>query len=172
MSAFEITLFEKRAGLLSKTIRLEDGKLRCDSSECWMSKGRAWRVRFDTMRQFADVIRGMTPAQALALGVMVEGVEEEARIVTKSKLQTKFGGAARPNLITRSLARIGRTAAAKTERKRRLPGPIKPRQPKDLLCVIPPPRRTPCRERLDRRELLLRPFDSGGRPRTRRRGGL
>jgi hypothetical protein len=55
------------------------------------------------MRQFADVIRGMTPAQALALGVMVEGVEEEARIVTKSKLQTKFGGAARPNLITRSL---------------------------------------------------------------------
>jgi len=45
----------------------------------------------------------MTPAQALALGAMVEDVEDEARIVTKAKLQTKFNGVARSNLITKSL---------------------------------------------------------------------
>jgi|SRR5215813_2271133 len=116
MSTFEITLLEKRGGLLSKTIRLEDGKRQCDTSDCWMAKGRAWRVSFDTMGELGGIIGRVTPAQALALGTMIEGVADEAHIVSKLKLQTKFNGVARPNLITRSLDffefRPGRPALA------------------------------------------------------------
>jgi hypothetical protein len=103
MGAFEITLLEKRGGPLSKRIKLgDDGQLHCDSSHCSMGKGNASRFRFDTAAELGGRIGGALPNQAFALGTMVEGVADTARIVTKAELQAKSNGVARANLITRS----------------------------------------------------------------------
>ena len=40
----EITIFETGDGILSKVIRLGDGKVHCDGSACKMWEGTAWRV--------------------------------------------------------------------------------------------------------------------------------
>jgi hypothetical protein len=85
--AFEITLFRKHRGSLTKRIHLAaDGKLTNDSSACIMGDGTAQRVRLGTIRGFAELIGQLESNEAIALGALRDGLPESVRVVTKATL--------------------------------------------------------------------------------------
>ena len=46
---FELAIFHKTDGPLSKQISLENGNINADGSACKMAQGRARRVKFDNI---------------------------------------------------------------------------------------------------------------------------
>jgi hypothetical protein len=96
----EFTVFDKIGGPLTKVISLaQDGKHAIsDGSACVMSHGSAKRAVTGSVGEFAKLIGGLRSCQAIALGRMREGVDDETEVVTK----TKLNGVAQPNIIART----------------------------------------------------------------------
>ena len=66
---FEITIFRKARGILTKTIALgPDGMPKADQSACSMSQGEAQSVELADVVGLAALIGGMKPNAALSLG--------------------------------------------------------------------------------------------------------
>src|SRR5712691_967901 len=87
LTLFEITVFAKADGVLTKVISLsEDGKFRSDSSRCRMWSGTAHRLPLDSLKQFADDIENLPINQAYALGALRSGLSEDVEITTKHRL--------------------------------------------------------------------------------------
>jgi hypothetical protein len=102
-SGLEITVFSKAGGPLTKEISLaKDGTVISDGSACVMSSGEAERVCVAGVEEFAALIGGLRPNQAIALGTLRGGVGNKVEVVTKIKLN----GVAQPNIIARTSADI------------------------------------------------------------------
>src|SRR5262249_26401944 len=80
---FQLTVFEKEGGPLTKRISLVDGKLKSDSSDCRMNTGHAFRLPLTDIGALADEITKFESNEALGLGTLRQGVEDGAKIVTK-----------------------------------------------------------------------------------------
>lgn len=64
----KLTLVEKENGPLSKIIRYKGGGIEKDSSECWLSEGKA--IQYDTnLKKLAQGLRKVKPNQALIHGI-------------------------------------------------------------------------------------------------------
>jgi hypothetical protein len=99
MTAFEITVFAKSGGPLTKRISLSaDGSLKNDSSACLMASGSARRCRFTNIHEFADGINRLSSSEALSLGALPHGLDDPVAVETKHKRN----GSARPNIIART----------------------------------------------------------------------
>jgi hypothetical protein len=86
-SNFEITVFSKVGGQLTKKISLsEDGKPLSDGAACWMSKGHAMRTAIANLHTLAAVIEDLKPSQAIALGTLRPDLPDEISIISKKKL--------------------------------------------------------------------------------------
>ncbi len=89
-----ITRLFKEGGPLTKQISLKaDGTMFSDGSSCVMSRGRAERVRFETLAEFADIIHSMEPNEALALGVLRGGLPDQVTVTTQDRLSQMNGSA-------------------------------------------------------------------------------
>ena len=101
--SFEITLFNKAGGPLTKRISFApDGKLMCDGSACVMSHGTAERVKVTSVGGLATLIGTLRPNQAIALGALRAGLPNKVDVVTEKKLN----GVVRPDIIARTSANI------------------------------------------------------------------
>ncbi len=84
---FEITLLEKQGGALTKRLSLDaNDELVTDNAECRMSRGKASRLRFRSLAQFAKVLTELSSHQAIALGRLRTGLADTVRIATKRAL--------------------------------------------------------------------------------------
>jgi hypothetical protein len=93
---FEITVFTKSGGPLTKRIKLgTDGKPESDGSACVMSSGMARRCRVNSVHALAAIINGLASNQALALGTLRPDLPEEVQITTKRRLNGAPGVVAR-----------------------------------------------------------------------------
>ena len=93
-SNFEITVFSKTRGILTKKISLsDDGNVIADGSACRMSNGWAERTAIADLHALAEVIEDLKPSQAIALGTLRPDLPDEIPIVSKEKLN---GGDAIP----------------------------------------------------------------------------
>jgi hypothetical protein len=93
-SNFEITVFSKTRGILTKKISLsDDGNIIADGSACRMSNGWAERTAIADLHALAEVIEDLKPSQAIALGTLRPDLPDEIPIVSKEKLN---GGDAIP----------------------------------------------------------------------------
>jgi hypothetical protein len=68
LPGFSFTLFTKNKGILTKRMKLADGQLDKDASECRMSRGRAETVTL-APEQFGAFLQGLKPNQAIAHGI-------------------------------------------------------------------------------------------------------
>lgn len=101
-----ITRLYKDGGPLTKQISLKpDGTMFSDGSSCVMSRGRAQRVRFETLAEFADIIDSMEPHEALALGVLRGGLPDQVVVTTQDRL-AQMNGSAPGDLIARNAEHI------------------------------------------------------------------
>ena len=99
---FEITIFEKAHGPLTKKIRLEGDKVISDGSPCSMGQGSAQRFRFSDLHDLNALIVGMRQCEALALGALRSDLPDKVTIVTKAELN----GATQPGIIARAGSNI------------------------------------------------------------------
>lgn len=93
MSSVRITVARKHAGFLSKRIMLgNDGRPKSDGSECRMSSGTAQRVELanGAASGLAEVIRQLTPSEALILGDHVSD-NDEIRLTTTAAANLEQG---------------------------------------------------------------------------------
>jgi len=98
----EVTVFTKVDGPLTKRIALgPDGRPVSDGSGCLMAHGRAERVRFGSLSEFAEVIGQLQSNQAIGLGALRDGLAKCVDVVTAREL-TKLNGTAMPNLVART----------------------------------------------------------------------
>jgi hypothetical protein len=105
----EITLFEKSGGILSKHISLKsDGSIHSDGSACVMSRGRASRTKVADVHALAALIASLRPYQAIALGVIRDGLPDQVKIVTKQKTERRRAAERRH----RPIGRLHRLPAA------------------------------------------------------------
>jgi hypothetical protein len=99
----EITRFTKAGGPLTKRISLtDDGLLKSDGSACVMSRGVAERIEIKNIAQFGELIGGLAPDQAIALGTLRPGLPDKVTIATAKAIN----GHARPDTIARTAANI------------------------------------------------------------------
>lgn len=96
-----LTLLGKDGGSLTNLISPSDDTYKTDGSQCWMADGAADRVSTGFPNEFAGFISTFLNNEALALGVMNDGVPDLATILTKRKLE-QLNGAAGPHMIARS----------------------------------------------------------------------
>src|SRR5258708_34697275 len=85
-TAFEITLFEKSDGPLTKTIRLNGSGIVADGSDCRMSRGVARRTPVASVEEFAERTANLAQNQAWVMGALRDGLPDEVRVITKDKL--------------------------------------------------------------------------------------
>lgn len=78
----EYSVFTKDYGILTKEMRLENGDIIKDGSQCRMAAGSVKAVTVSNLLQLAENLKSLTSNQAIGLGVPV-GNERELRIVTK-----------------------------------------------------------------------------------------
>jgi hypothetical protein len=99
----EITRFTKTGGPLTKRISLtEDGSLKSYGGACVMSRGFAERIVIDSIKQFGELIGGLTSDQAIALGTLRSDLPDKVAIATKQAIN----GHAQPDMIARIAANI------------------------------------------------------------------
>ena len=88
-------------------------KITSDGNACYMSRGRAKRVRIDGLDELASLIEGLTSQQAITLGALHDDLPDEVRIVTKAAL---VAGVAANDAVARTaknfVYRPGRPALA------------------------------------------------------------
>ena len=76
------------ASLLSKSITLgQDGQPVADGSACHMKRGQARNIKVDGAQGFANIINGMKPCRALALGT-IETEKVQAKFDDKVQVVT------------------------------------------------------------------------------------
>jgi hypothetical protein len=81
---FEITGFRKSGGPLTKRISLDDaGKPVSDGSACLMRHGAARWIRLGGVDELADLIGGLEPREALALGTLRPDLPDLVEVTTK-----------------------------------------------------------------------------------------
>ena len=107
-------VFTKTGGPLTKRISLDpNDKITSDGNACYMSRGRAKRVRIDGLDELAALIEGLTSQQAITLGALHDDLPDEVRIVTKAAL---VAGVAANDAVARTaknfVYRPGRPALA------------------------------------------------------------
>jgi hypothetical protein len=86
--AFELTIFTKQGGLLTKRISLaEDGTVNSDGSACRMASGTARRATIAGVPELAALIDSLESDQAIVLGALRPGLPDEVKVVTKAKLK-------------------------------------------------------------------------------------
>jgi hypothetical protein len=83
---FEVTLFAKSNGCLTKRISLESGSLKSDGSACVMSTGTARRFGFSDVGELAVHIERLGSNEALALGRLRPDLPDQVKVTTKRKL--------------------------------------------------------------------------------------
>ena len=82
---FELTVFTKQGGLLTKRISLaEDGAVNSDGSECRMASGTARRAPIAGVPELAALIGSLESDQAITLGALRVGLPD---VTTKAKLK-------------------------------------------------------------------------------------
>ena len=87
MSNFEIVVFTKTGGALTKRISIADnGTIISDGSECVMSKGTARRTQITCVHDLAGLINELKSDQALGMGRLRDNLSETCSVVTKNKL--------------------------------------------------------------------------------------
>ena len=102
MSRFEITVFSKRDGPLTKRISLApDGSVRSDRTQCKMARGTARRAEIADMQDLGALIDSLKSGEALGLGTLRADLPDQVEIVTKRYLD-KLNGVARPDVIART----------------------------------------------------------------------
>ena len=100
---FQITVFKKGSGILSKRITLKkDGTIDSDGSACRMAHGFATRTDIADVHALAKVIDGLKSFEALALGTPRLGLEDKVKIVTKEELEKRLNGVVSNLLAARS----------------------------------------------------------------------
>jgi hypothetical protein len=95
----QITLIKKCGAnpLMSKRVSLdEQGALRSDGSQCLMIQGRAARAPAATASDLAEIIAGCASDEAIALGVLKDGLANSVPITVPAKIKDN------PGAITRS----------------------------------------------------------------------
>ena len=106
--SFEITLFNKAGGPLTKRISFApDGKLMCDGSACVMSHGTAERVKVTSVGEFATLIGTLRPNQAIALGALRAGLPNKVDVVTEKSSTALSGRTSSPAPALTSPIRAG-----------------------------------------------------------------
>lgn len=106
MSPFELTVFGKDRGHLSKSIRLlEDGTVHSDGSQCVMASGWAHRVYAPTVAHLCTLINWIGSEHALALGRMRDGIPDVVKIASREKVDEH------PGAITRTIDNFAFTSA-------------------------------------------------------------
>lgn len=84
---YEVVQLTKDGGPLTKRISLtESGTLKSDGSRCVMSTGRADRLRFAALSDFAEHIGHLNANQAIATGALVSSPPDTVFVETKSRL--------------------------------------------------------------------------------------
>lgn len=83
---FEICVFTKAGGPLTKHIRLDGDKVVSDGSSCRMTHGTARRVRLGRLQDLAALISGLKWNEAIALGCLRDDLPDRVRVVTKAEL--------------------------------------------------------------------------------------
>jgi hypothetical protein len=96
---YEIIVFTKPDGPLTKRISLLNGSVFSDGSACIMSRGTARRVHINNVAHLGTQISSLNSKQAIALGTLPADLPDEVEITTKAKL---LNGVARPNVIART----------------------------------------------------------------------
>ena len=108
--SFEIVGLTSASGLLTKHIKLgDDGGLISDGSACVMAQGAGKRLRLASLPAFAELIGGLRPSEAIALGSLRHDLPDEVEITTARKL-AEMNGAAAPHVIARTSGHINYTA--------------------------------------------------------------
>jgi hypothetical protein len=95
---FEIAVFKKSNGPLSKRISLKDGKVIADGSVCKLPAGTARRVILDGVNAVAGLIGNMRSEEALTLGRLRADLPDDVCVVCKKDLN----GSTPSNVIARS----------------------------------------------------------------------
>jgi hypothetical protein len=96
VAAFELTIFAKSDGPLTKRISLgPDGSLQSDGSACRMSVGTARRIRFENLTTFGEILERLGSHEAVALGRLAPELADEVPVVTQKRLKERFGAIAR-----------------------------------------------------------------------------
>lgn len=86
-AAFEITVFTKSGGPLTKRIQLaDDGTLVVDGNACVMTNGKARREKIANIGQLAELIDNLKSIEALALGTLRAGLPDDVWIKTKTAI--------------------------------------------------------------------------------------
>ena len=102
-TVFEITLFTKNNGPLTKSITLTaNGDIVSDASACRMSRGKAHRVQIDNVEELGKLIEKIEPDQAIALGALRVDLPDEVGINRKEEINSHT----RPDIIARIAANI------------------------------------------------------------------
>src|SRR5262249_17021381 len=110
----EFAVLTKTGGPLTKRISLDrSDKVTSDGNACYMSRGRAKRVRIDGLDDLAELIEDLPSQQAITLGALHDDLPDEVRIVTKAAL---VAGVAANDAVARTaknfVYRPGRPALA------------------------------------------------------------
>ncbi|HEY1301062.1 MAG TPA: hypothetical protein VGF07_11240 [Stellaceae bacterium] len=93
---FELTLYNKSGGPLTKRIALgDDGSVKSDGSACVMSSGTARRFAFGNLAEFGRALERMTPTEALSLGRLRADLPDEVPVIPKRKVADQPGAVAR-----------------------------------------------------------------------------
>jgi hypothetical protein len=95
---FEITVFRKSNGLLSKRIALKAGEVDADGSACRMAAGTAQRVKLDSVDAFARLIGAMKSNEAPVLGRLRADLPDKVSVILKKDLN----GSTAANVIART----------------------------------------------------------------------
>jgi hypothetical protein len=80
----EITIVKSDKSALSKKIKLEDGEIRSDGSQCRMAKGSARRATIgQDLRLLREIISGLQKNEALVLGRLNSDLDDKVPLATK-----------------------------------------------------------------------------------------
>jgi hypothetical protein len=87
-TTFEIAVFRKSNGSLSKRITLKDGEVNADGSPCRMTEGIARRVKLDGVDSFAKLIGDMKSNEAPVLGRLRADLPDNVTVILKRNLNS------------------------------------------------------------------------------------
>jgi hypothetical protein len=100
----ELTRFASAAPLSKEIALAADGSVQ-STSHAVLTQGTARRVPVPDIHTLAEIVAGIEPNEALALGRLRSDLPENVKITTRARLG-RINGAARPDLIARTAANI------------------------------------------------------------------
>jgi len=97
---FALTAFKNSKGPLSKRLYLDDDGRLQKTSTAELVAGRAKRLTFSSIADFAAALAAMDSSEAIALGVLADGLPDKVDVTTVPRLKAQANPPA--NLIARS----------------------------------------------------------------------